>query len=147
MDQKFWPEVLGRIAGLQWASGTGMWALASILPRNAKQREKALFRNEIAHAKLKLARREKALARATIAARTAKLDSRESKVERMKASLQRTQDQTSKRDAERAEKKRLADLKASELRAQKQLMNQGASFHGTRAAFDDLSSHLRGGRR
>ena len=147
MDQKFWPEIIGRNAGLQWASGTGMWALAAILPRSAKQREKALFRNEIAHAKVKLARREQALARATIAARTAKLDSRESSVKRMQDSLKRTQDQTSKRDAERAEKKRLADLKASELRAQKQLMNQGASFYGTRAAFNDLSSHLKGGRR
>jgi hypothetical protein len=41
MDQKFWPEIIGRIAGLQWASGAGMWALASILPRSAKQRETA----------------------------------------------------------------------------------------------------------
>lgn len=125
---------IGRDAAI---SAGGMWALPCMLPTSARARERALFRNEIAHARVKLDRREKALARATIAARTVKIVSRESRLDRMKASLARTQADQAKREAEKAEKARVARDKELRLRAQKLAMN-GASVSGTRTAADNL---------
>ena len=137
-----WIGLLGQIGLDAWARGTGMWALPAILPTSAKARERALFRNEIAHARIKLARREQALARSAIKARESRLDSRATKIDRMVASVARTREQARKRDAERAEKARISRDKEIRLRAQKLAMN-GASASGTRAGFDRLYNSTR----
>lgn len=144
----WWHEILGKIAVTQWSAGAGMWALPAIFRgMSPRQREKALFRNEIAHAKSKLQARERALARATVAARATKLESRESRVARMTASVARTREAHAAREAERDTKAREAALKAAKLQAQKQLMNAGGSVYGTRTAFDRLYASTQHGRR
>jgi hypothetical protein len=137
-----WITVLGAIGAHAWASQTGMWAIPALLPRSARARERTLFRNEIAYARIKLAKREQQIARETIATRAAKLDTRASKLDRMKASLARTRDTQAKRDAERAEVARLARDKEARLRAQKLAMNS-ASVSGTRTGFDRLYNSTR----
>jgi hypothetical protein len=137
-----WITILGAIGAHAWAGQTGMWAIPALLPRSARARERVLFRNEIAHAKIKLAKREQAIARAAIAARSVKLDTRQSKIDLMQASVQRTRDNQAKRDAERAEIARLARDKEVRLRAQKLAMNS-ASVSGTRSGFDRLYNSTR----
>lgn len=126
--------------------------IAHLCAMTPKKREKALFANEISHARVKLAAREKRIARAEIAARASKLDSRETRVQKMQNKVDLARESRESRDKIRAEKTRADREKRDRLAAQKFAMNAaaraitGSSVSGTRTAFDNLSGALHGRR-
>ncbi len=126
-----WITSIAAIAKHAWTGQTGMWAIPALLPHAPKAREKALFRNEIAHAKLKLQRREQAIARQTIEAKSAKIDTKAARLDRMRASLERTREQDARRDAERVARETQAHEKEIRLRAEILLRNGSASGRAT----------------
>lgn len=143
MDQQFWTHAIGAIATHAWARQTGPWALPSLFyGLSPRQIEKALFKNEIAHARVKLRAREQALTRATIKARESKLDGRQARLDKMQESLKRTRDNAAKIEAERAEKARTEREKRARLDAQRIAMN-GASRSGTATAYNRLYSVIK----
>jgi hypothetical protein len=131
-----WIHILGEIAAYAIAHPCHpMWVIPNLfVGQSPKQRERSLFKNEISHARVKLARRERALARAAVAARSARLDTRETRVSRAQTAVAVARDKLAARDAARAETARVEREKRARLAAQRVAMNSGASAHGTRLA-------------